>query len=70
MTGPKKRWRGTEPHVCQVCHRPLRGDFVDGKTQLGFWCVMCRSCHTRIGLGLGLGLGQRYNLLTKEKLEG
>lgn len=43
---------------------------VDGKIVYGPWAWMCYPCYALRGAGLGLGLGQRWNVLTGEKLEG
>jgi hypothetical protein len=67
---PKKMWMGTAPQLCQLCSNPLKKQFVDGKTQMGPWGIMCVSCHKRRGCGLGTGRGQKYDLVTLEKIEG
>lgn len=37
-----------------------KGEFVDGRTQMGSWANMCLTCHRKHGVGLGTGKGQRY----------
>lgn len=66
----RQRWRGSPPITCELCHRTLVEEFVDGKTIYGPWAKMCTSCHETKGVGLGLGRGQRYELPTLVKLEG
>lgn len=54
-------WQGQAPTHCDVCRRPLKATFVDGRTQLGPWAIMCPSCRVDIGpLELGTGRGQKY----------
>lgn len=68
------KWRG-QAEVCELCREmicPHTDDcwFVDGKTILGPWAVMCARCFGLLGVGLGVGLGQKYDSLTLEKIEG
>ena len=65
-----KTWMSAKPAECDLCHRPLKQQFVDGKTRFGPWAVMCALCHSDQRIGLGLGKGQRYDLETLEKVEG
>ena len=52
----------TPPAKCDICRESLEGkEFVDGKTRMGPWGVMCRDCHKEHGWGLGLGRGQLYD---------
>ena len=44
--------------------------FVDGKTQMGPWALMCPRCFKLYGVGLGTGRGQKYDSKTLEKVEG
>jgi len=55
-----KIWQGTPPKKCDICQRNLVGVFVDGKTQMGPWAIMCLNCSLQVGIGLGVGRGQRY----------
>jgi hypothetical protein len=65
-----KKWLGDKPEKCDLCGTPLAQQaFVDGKTQMGPWGIMCRPCHKTKGMGLGLGRGQLYNYLGI-KMEG
>ena len=66
----EKKWMGTVPTKCDICERPLKGKFIDGKTSMGPWANMCVSCHSHLGFGLGTGRGQLYDLTTLKKLEG
>ena len=67
---PVKRWMGLKPVACDLCHHPLKTQFVDGSTKMGPWAIMCMTCHGSMGRGLGLGRGQLYNLETLEKVSG
>jgi len=66
----KVYWRGGKPEKCDLCSRELVGWFVDGKTRMGPWAVIGKCCFKEFGVGLGTGRGQRYSLLTLEKVEG
>lgn len=55
-----RTWQGSPPVDCDICHRPLVGEFIDGKIVGGGWCMMCTSCH---GMH-GTSLGQTYRLLS------
>lgn len=57
-----KTWMGTVPAHCDICGRTLvnSGIFVDGKTKMGPWAMMCAGCHGTHGVGLGSGKGQKY----------
>jgi len=57
---PVKTWNGTPPTTCDICHNPIKKEFVDGLTQYGPWGIMCKPCHKRRGCGLGTGRGQKY----------
>lgn len=63
-----KKWMGTKPTTCDICHEHLENLFVDGRTKFGPWGMLCIQCHADKGFGLGLGKGQlyRYNTETKE----
>lgn len=54
------RWLGSKPEACDVCHKPLSTEFVDGRTVYGPWAMMCLDCFNTIGTGLGVGFGQLY----------
>jgi len=66
----KVKWQGSKPEKCDVCHQTFEKFFVDGKTQMGPWGLLCLACHHRVGVGLGTGRGQKYDLATLEKVEG
>lgn len=58
------------PKECNICHSPIEGAFVDGKTIYGPWADMCMTCHGMVGVGLGTGMGQKYEAPTWEKVAG
>lgn len=64
MTTTKKPkvWGGPKPVECNICKDKIIDRFVDGRTTVGVWAIMCSACHTFIGVGLGPGLGQLYRL--------
>ena len=66
----KKKWNGEVPKLCQLCKRPLKVAWIDGKTSFGPWAHMCVACHSAEGGKLGTGKGQKYDLATREKIEG
>jgi hypothetical protein len=66
----KKMWMGVAPQICELCGNPLSQQFIDGRTKDGRWGILCAVCHSRAGCGLGTGKGQRYDLVTLEKIEG
>lgn len=67
---PKKKWQGSTP-VCDFCGEWTAGSvFVDGKTKMGPWALMCATHYLRLGVGIGPGLGQVYSADTKEKIGG
>lgn len=53
-------WCGPPPAVCDICDRPIRDAFVDGRTRMGPWANMDTGCHAQFGTGLGTGIGQRF----------
>lgn len=59
----KTTWYG--PNTCDFCGRNCQKTLYDGKTKLGTWATMCRTCFTENGVGLGYGVGQRYKLNPK-----
>lgn len=54
------KWMGSPPTKCDLCGRPFDKFFVDGKTRMGPWGMLCTGCHASHGIGLGTGKGQRY----------
>ena len=60
MTAPKQ-WRGGTPKCDFGDSCSMTPWFVDGKTNLGPWALMCSDHYLNHGLGLGTGLGQRYS---------
>ena len=55
-------WTGEVEKTCQLCKEPIVDVFIDGKTLMGPWAIMCPRCSNRHGVGLGTGRGQLYNL--------
>ena len=53
-------WLGTKPEKCDVCGNAIDKAFVDGKTKVGPWGILCTECWFQFGVGLGTGLGQLY----------
>ena len=54
-------WVGQPPEACDICKRPLMRGFVDGKTSMGPWAIMCPSCRVDVGpMVLGTGRGQKF----------
>lgn len=45
---------------CDMCGVALTDKFVDGKTAMGPWAMMCLRCHREVGQGIGTGRGQVY----------
>lgn len=57
------QWFGTENPCCDFCGAsPFdTGTFIDGRTNQGPWCIMCRVCWDHYGCGqYGTGCAQRY----------
>lgn len=61
-----KIWMGTRPSTCDICNTSIGKVFVDGKTKMGPWGILCPRCHKGQGCGLGLGKGQQYELKEAE----
>ena len=59
---PKLKWLGILPKTCDLCQGSLKKEFIDGKTKMGPWAIMCSKCFQTSGVGLGLGHGQRYSI--------
>lgn len=61
------KWIGDTP-VCDLCHswEPAQPWFVDGRTKMGPWAVMCPCCFFKFGVGLGPAEGQAYHMQSKE----
>jgi hypothetical protein len=62
----ERYWIGSVPK-CDICSVEQNEVFIDGKTHMGPWAMMCHDCHTHHGLGLGLGLGQKYKYRASDK---
>ena len=60
MKKPLRYYLGTPPKECNICHAPIKGQFVDGAHYTGPWADMCPRCHAEEGRGFGTGLGQQY----------
>lgn len=63
-------WLSEMPTTCDLCGCKLTTTFVDGKTKLGPWGIMCPTCHKSEGFGLGIGKGQKYNAMNDELMAG
>lgn len=63
----KTSWLGEAPAACDICQRPLKNTFIDGKTKHGPWAIMCPPCHVHHGMGLGEGTGQLYEKAADSK---
>jgi hypothetical protein len=58
-------WAGKSPETCDICRRPLTRTFVDGRTSMGPWAIMCPACRVAHGPDtLGQGRGQKYERTT------
>lgn len=56
---------------CDFCGtRPESGFMYDGATERGPWAFMCEPCFKLHGIGVGQGVGQKYAVITKEKVAG
>lgn len=54
-------WVGEAPTHCDLCKQRLLHSFVDGRTRMGPWAIMCPTCRLNYGpLELGPGRGQKY----------
>ncbi len=62
-TKERKRWLSGRPSFCDLCRTPIKkgGTFIDGKTDMGPWGILCVKCHRTRGFGLGIGRGQKYS---------
>jgi len=56
--------------MCDICKHPAEEYYVDGKTVFGPWANMCIACHKIHGVGLGINKGQKYNVKTRNKVDG
>jgi hypothetical protein len=61
MNKKAKRWMGDIPKVCDICKQEITTTFIDGRTSMGPWALMCPKCHQIYGDGLGPGKGQEYD---------
>jgi hypothetical protein len=59
-------WLSPVPKSCDICKKPITGEFVDGRTVMGPWGCLCNKCHFTYGVGTGIGRGQRYKLINGE----
>ena len=75
MNSKAKKWQG-KADVCNICgdslsRFPDKQWFVDGRMDnRTTWALMCPECFEAYGAGLGEGLGQKYHIITKEKIAG
>jgi hypothetical protein len=63
-------WMGSTPTRCDLCNTKLKHLFVDGKTVMGSWGILCAKCFEDCGVGLGTGKGQLYIRLEKQDSDG
>jgi hypothetical protein len=68
------KWLG-KVNKCDICKENINWTrnkqwFVDGRTTMGPWALMCCRCFEMYGVGLGTGKGQKYDANTLEKIEG
>ncbi len=72
MKKEPKRWLSSF-EKCDICGKQIRGVaefFVDGKTVMGPWGLMCPCCFETFGVGIGYGVGQKYDGTTGALLAG
>lgn len=55
-----KKWMGSKPTKCNICHKPISDVMYDAKTRMGPWGILDQDCFDTYGVGLGTGLGQKY----------
>jgi len=60
------KWISKIPTHCDICDQKISEIFIDGKTKLRPWGIMCPMCYLHIGVGLGPGKGQKYMKRGKE----
>lgn len=67
----EKKWLGAVGD-CDLCQRSLKQfeSFIDGRTVMGPWALMCPDCHKSKGVGLGTGCGQAYRTVDNVKIGG
>ena len=53
-------WIGSDIDEKDDFNRPIKDEFIDGRTRDGHWAIMAPSSHRIHGYGLGMGRGQRY----------
>jgi hypothetical protein len=61
----KRYWMGSGPAKCDLSDiapgkHDINTKFVDGKTKMGPWAIMCLRCARERGVGIGQGKGQLY----------
>ena len=68
-----KKWL-SKVDKCDICKEDLnwvsnKQWFVDGKTKIDdHWAIMCPRCFEKYGTGLGIGWGQKYDVVTMERI--
>jgi hypothetical protein len=58
-----KRWTSAR-EKCDICEASIADtEFVDAKTRMGPWALMCMDCWVEVGAyrTFGLGKGQHYD---------
>lgn len=54
-------WIGVVPAKCDLCGKPIRSTFVDGRLRdRSTWGNLDLGCHRTHGVGVGKGMGQVY----------
>lgn len=68
----KIKWLGTVSSKCDFCNNDMKDEkfFYDFKSNFGPWGLGCEKCFKLHGCGLGTGKGQKFNMVTREKVEG
>ena len=66
-----KKWYG-KVGDCDLCGDPLElfPWFADAKSPRGPWGLFCPYCCSEMDITFGTGRGQKYDSITKEKMEG
>ncbi len=59
------RWINPAPTKCDICNEKLVDTFIDGKTTIGPWGILCEKCFDQYGVGLGTNKGQKYQFDNK-----
>lgn len=55
---------------CQLCGAKFKNVVYDAALQSGPWAFMCQECFIMQRCKLGTGKGQKYDVVTRKKMEG